>query len=72
MTEDIDFYARKQLTLQNQIIVKLKEIDDPNQRYQFLCHLKEDYQQLNDAIASFETSQDHSKINHLFQLFDVC
>ena len=71
MAEDLDFYAKKQLNLQNQIIIKLTEIDDPNERYNFLCHLKEEYQQLIKAIASFETTQDHSTINHLFQSFGV-
>jgi len=71
MTKDIAFYARRQLKLQVQIVNKLREIDDPDERYNFLCHLKEDYQQLTEAIGSFETSQDHSTIEDLFQLFEA-
>lgn len=63
MTEE---FAKKQLALQQVITDHLKTIHDPNERYNFLCKLKIDFQLLTTAISNFESSRDSTEIEKLF------
>jgi len=63
MTEE---FAKKQLALQQSITEHLKTIHDPNERYDYLCKLRIDFQLLTNAISNFESSRDLTEIERLF------
>jgi hypothetical protein len=66
-----DVYARRQLTLQQQLLQKMREIVDPNERYNFLCDVKHDFEDLTRLIAEFEDSKDVSQIENSFKNLEI-
>ncbi len=64
-------FARRQISLQEQIVELLKKIRDPNERYNVLCNYKADFQLLTEAIGNFESSRDVTTIENLFSTLAI-
>lgn len=63
-----DFFAEKELELQKEIINRLKKIEDPVARLEFLCNIKPAFQMLSNSIAAFKEFPNEQSIESQFGL----
>ena len=67
MEKNQEFFGKKELELQKEITDRLKKIENPSERLEYLCGIKLEFQTLSNLIANFEKIPNEEKIESYFE-----